>query len=253
MTDINAISELAVKVNTAYKAAPNDHQRVAEEAKSLQTLINKAEQHFGSTTLSSDDRQDGQEVLEGCRDVLQNLHTILEKYKRLASANASTNTASAKTSQAFKKVKLGIEDISTLRANLRSYTKVLNDFVQRFDIPITYYNIVHYANNPYLRCEFLEMQARLTDALGLNNPNSKVPLDSIRSFVVSTNTKRAFRKFCKDLHQIGVSANVITQKEREILNICKPQSAATSGGQSQLPPVSDLCRNFVIRIPYTNT
>ena len=143
---INAISELAEQVNTAYKKAPNDYKRVAEEVQPLQTIIIKVSQHFGSSTLSDSDRQDGQEVLEGCQGVLRNLNTLIEKYQRLASANASTNSASAKTSQVFKNLKLGIEDIATLRAKLGLYIKLLNDFVQRF-YTSTYYDLVYYANN----------------------------------------------------------------------------------------------------------
>lgn len=139
---INAISELAEQVNTAYKNAPNDYKRVAEEVQPLQTIINKAALHFGSSALSNNDKQDGQEVLEGCQGVLRNLNALIEKYQRLAS---TTNSAPAKTSQVFKNLKLGIEDIATLREKLRLYINLLNDFVQRF-YTSTYYYLVYYAN-----------------------------------------------------------------------------------------------------------
>ena len=80
----------------------------------------------------------------------------------------------------------------------------------------------------YLRCEFLEMQARLTDVLCLHHTDSRVSLDSITSFAGSINTKKAYKKFCKSLYQIGVTAEMISRKEREILNIFQPQCTATS-------------------------
>lgn len=120
--NINDILALAVRVNTAYKNAPNKYTHIAEEVNSLQ--IGKAAQHFGGTTLSDDVRRDGKEILEGCRGVLENLDSLLEKYQHLASTNPG---------EVFKKVQLGIEDITTLRARLKLHTKKLNDFIQRCD------------------------------------------------------------------------------------------------------------------------
>ena len=53
--------------------------------------------------------------------------SLRSKYNALASSN---------TSQVFKRIKLGTEDIVTLRARLTSNTILLNSFVQRLDITI---------------------------------------------------------------------------------------------------------------------
>lgn len=124
--DIITISQLSVKVYTAYKDAPNNYRYISEEVKSLQMMIDKAVQHSKSTTLSDNNRQLGQAVLESCQSVLEDLNSFIEEYNSLASA---------KTRQVFKKVKLGTEDIGTLRARLISNTGLLNGFIQRFDIP----------------------------------------------------------------------------------------------------------------------
>ena len=128
--DIMAISGLALKVYTAYKDAPDDYRNIADEVKSLQIIINEAARHFGSTTLSNQKQQDGKEVLEGCRNVLKDLDALIEKYNALASANRS---------QVFQRIKLGTEDIVTLRARLTSNTILLNSFIQRLDIATYYY------------------------------------------------------------------------------------------------------------------
>ena len=91
------------------------------------------------------------------------------------------------------------------------------------------------------------MQARLTDVLGLKHTNSTVSLDSITSFAGSINTKKAYKEFCKNLSQIGVTREMISQKEEEILNIFKTQNTTTNGqidddnstGQGKLPAVSN--------------
>ena len=123
--DIIAISGLAVKVYAAYKDAPDDYRHISDEVKSLEIIINKAARHFEKNTLSSNSQQEGQEVLKGCQNVLEDLNTLIEKYHSLSSAN---------TSQVLKRVKLGTEDIATLRARLISNTGLLNGFIQRFNI-----------------------------------------------------------------------------------------------------------------------
>ena len=128
--DILAISRLAAKVYTAYKDAPDDYRHISNEVKSLQNVVNKASRHFDSTTLSGDSQQEGQDILKGSRDVLEDLNSLIEKYNSLSSANLNT-------SKALKRIKLGTEDIATLRARLISNTCLLNGFIQRSDIYIS--------------------------------------------------------------------------------------------------------------------
>ena len=127
--DIMAISGLAIKVYTAYKDAPDDYRNIADEVRSLHIIINEAARHFESTALSKEKQQGGKEVLEGCQNVLQDLDTLIEKYNTLAPANANT-------SQVFRRIKLGTEDIATLRVRLISNTTLLNSFIQRLDIAL---------------------------------------------------------------------------------------------------------------------
>ena len=88
--------------------------------------------------------------------------------------------------------------------------------------------LVYDANISFcLSCELLDIQARLTDVLGLHRTNSRVSIDSINSYAGSINTKKAYKRFCKGLFEIGVTADMIRQKEEEIRNIFKSQ--ATSG------------------------
>ena len=135
MGDIMAISGLALRVYTAYKDAPDDYRNISDEVKSLHIIINRVARHFESITLSSQIQQEGKEVLEGCQNVLKDLDALIEKYNALASAN---------TSQVFRRIKLGTEDIVTLRARLTSNTILLNSFIQRLDIATYYYYYYYY-------------------------------------------------------------------------------------------------------------
>lgn len=123
--DIMAVSRLAAKVYTAYKDAPDDFRNISDEVKSLHIIINKAAQHFESTTISTSTRQEGQEVLKGCQNVLADLDSLIEKYNSLTSTNNK--------GQVLQRIKLGTEDIATLRVRLISNTGLLNGFIQRFD------------------------------------------------------------------------------------------------------------------------
>ena len=100
------------------------------------------------------------------------------------------------------------------------------------------------------------MQAQLTNILGLHHTSSRVSIHSITSFAGSTNTKKAYKTFRKDLYEIGVTADMINQKKSEILNIVKAQDTVISGQmggcniaeQNQLLEVSGLVSKNCIRI-----
>ena len=135
--DILTISQLVARVYTAYKDAPGDYKNIAEEVNGLQCMIKKATQHFNSTTLSDYDRQLCQTALTGCKSTLEDLNSLIEKYNSLACA---------KTSQVFRRVQLGTEDIVTLRARLTSNATLLSSFIRRFDIYFYYYYLEYSAN-----------------------------------------------------------------------------------------------------------
>ena len=144
--DIIAVSRLALDVYTAYKDAPEHYRHISKEVRSLQIIIDKAVQHFEHATLSDSDLQEGQEVLEGCQGVLQDLNSLIGKYNSLASSSSRL---------VFKRVKLGGEDITALRVRLISNTVLLNGFIQRFDIPIIRVEYLRYANIsiPAVKCK----------------------------------------------------------------------------------------------------
>lgn len=131
--DIITISELAITVYTAYKDAPDNYRHISEEVVALQVLIEGAKQHFQSITIDSNDRQNGEKVLRSCQSVLWDLNSLIEKYKSLASTDQRL---------IFKRVKLGSEDIATLRARLTSNATLLSSFIRRFDISTTILYII---------------------------------------------------------------------------------------------------------------
>ena len=91
------------------------------------------------------------------------------------------------------------------------------------------------------------MQARLDKILGLRLRRT-TSRGSLVSLPGSINTKKAYKKLINDLFAIGVTADMINEKEKEIKGIFGPQQAdasspindSTSGNQGhQLPEVGD--------------
>ena len=205
--DIATVSKLAIKVYTAYKDAPENYRHISEEVESLQILITKTVRHIKSTTLNGDYEQEGRKMLKGCQSTLKDLNALIQKYKSLTSSNKK---------MVFQKVKLGTEDVATLRSRLISNTVLLNGFIQRFNIPTT---INEYIMLIYFSCEshqMLEMQARMANVLGLHHTNS------------ITGDTKAYKKFCEGLYQIGVTAEMISMNEKEIHNVFKRQNTSSS-------------------------
>ena len=195
-----------------------------DEVKSLHIILNKAAQHFESTTLSNNSRQESQEVLERCQNVLEDLDSLIGKQNSLTSASTSTNKS---ISQVLQKVRLGdsvvlgAEDIATLRVRLISNTTLLNGFIQRFEIlTITIRYIVLMSLHSY---DSDEVQARL-DNLGLRRTASR---DSIISCAGSINTKKACEGlFSSEVQDIFKHQQMVTSNQMD---------DSTSGNQSQLP------------------
>ena len=120
-----AISGLAMKVLAAYKDAYHDyrHISISEEVLSLQVLVGKVAHHFKTTPISSDDRLNGQKILKGCQGVLEDLNSLIEKYKRLAVINKRLVLAT---------VSLGKENLVTLQERLISNVVLLKGFVRKY-------------------------------------------------------------------------------------------------------------------------
>ena len=218
-----AISGLAIKVHADYDTL-GDYRQISEEALALHVLIGKAAQHLKSATISSDNLHYGRKVLKSCQDVLEELNSLIQKYKSLAAIN-----------ERVARVKLG-KAIVTLQERLISDTVLLNGFVRRFVVPDILphqsYKILIFC----LSCEYAEVQAQLAGILGLHHRSPRVSVTSIASFAANTNIQVAYRQFCKDLYRIGVTEDIVRRKNNEILATLRSQGmvASNTRGRSQL-------------------
>lgn len=135
MGSVIAISQLAAKVFAAYTDAPDEYRHISERVMSLQIIINTAVQNCESTTLNEHYLEEGQEVLQGCWGILEDLNSLTERIAWLEKYNS---LAFASTRLVLKRITLGTEDITTLRQRLISNTALLQGFIQRYDVPNIY-------------------------------------------------------------------------------------------------------------------
>lgn len=82
--------------------------------------------------------------------------------------------------------------------------------------------------NNYSSCEYIEVQAQLTSLLGLHGTSPGISVTSIAAFAANINPDTAYSQLCKDLERVGVTEDVIYQKEDKILQILKSQSMVSS-------------------------
>lgn len=134
VSEFIGISELALKAYTAYKDGPVVYRNISGEVRAFQIVITKARQHFESSTFSNNNREEGQEILKSCRDVLEDSCSIITKYMSLVST---------KTIQPLQRLSFGMDDIMvSLRARIISNTCLLNSFIRRL-YPYYYYSVYH--------------------------------------------------------------------------------------------------------------
>ena len=154
--NIIAISRLAIKVHTAYHDAPDDYRDISQEVAALQVLIDRVVQHFENIPIGSSICH-GEKILKGCQSVLEDLHSLIKKYDRLASTNCRLT------------FKLGKEDVMALRERLISSTVLLNGFVRRFVVPGILLH-AHYINIHILVTSILRHRHSWLLSLAFNTP-----------------------------------------------------------------------------------
>ena len=76
-------------------------------------------------------------------------------------------------------------------------------------------------------CEYVAVRAQLVSLLSLNGTNS-IPVALIASFAASADTEMAHKQFYKVLCQIGITEDIIRQREKEIREILRSQGMVSS-------------------------
>ncbi|KAF8419516.1 hypothetical protein EV426DRAFT_644774 [Tirmania nivea] len=216
--DILAISKLAWDVYNVYKDAPDDFRNISDEIKSLHIIMdnNSLRVKLQDPKMTLEERKRVQEILQGCTNVLKDSDRLLDKYKSLGSTPGSS-------SRALDRVNWGKENISELRSRLTSNTILLNTFVTNCTQDLNQ-NTQEQIQSSKAEIQHAMGEIQTMLRKGLHRRNSTSSLRSIASFAKSVNSKETWKQLCRDLHKVGVTADMISEKKHQIVNLFQSSS-----------------------------
>lgn len=88
-------------------------------------VLEDVAQTMSERELSEKQRSDLQSLMQGCRDVLKDLDTILDKYKDLGT---SSQNLKVRSQRAWNKIRWDQDQITELRRHIVSNTAILDAF-----------------------------------------------------------------------------------------------------------------------------
>ena len=118
--DVAALGQIAWKVYKACKYAPESFKNVSQEVLSLHAVLKELEETYSGATLSAARQSRLDIVGDGCRAVLEDLQSVLDKY----------NSLGTKTKRTWARLGWGSKNIAELRSRLISNTVLLTTFVK---------------------------------------------------------------------------------------------------------------------------
>ena len=118
--DVIVIGKLAWSVYKACIDAPTSFGNIAQEVIALEVVIRQFGEAFEGQELSELEQKRLDIIGKGCRDVLKDLQSLVEKYENLG--------LNAKLS--FDRLKWAAAPVDELRTRLISNTTILSAFIQ---------------------------------------------------------------------------------------------------------------------------
>lgn len=87
VSDFVALGQLAWKLYKTCKDAPEGFKDVSQEILSLHAVLKEAEETHSDATLSAAQQSRQRVVEDGCRCVLEDLQSVLDRYNSLGTTN----------------------------------------------------------------------------------------------------------------------------------------------------------------------
>lgn len=118
--DFVALGQLAWKIYKACKNAPEGFKHVSQEVLSLHAVLREVEETYSATSLSAVQQSRLGIIGDGCRAVLEDLQSVLDKY----------NSLGTRTKRTWDRLGWASKDIAELRSRLGSNTVLLTTFMK---------------------------------------------------------------------------------------------------------------------------
>jgi hypothetical protein len=118
--DFIVLGQLAWKVYKSCKDAPESFKNISQEVLSLHAVLREVEENLSAQTLPVTRQANLETIGDGCRNVLEDLQSLVDKYENLGTQSKRT----------WDRMKWGYEDIAELRSRLTSNTVLLIAFIR---------------------------------------------------------------------------------------------------------------------------
>ncbi|PGH06016.1 hypothetical protein GX51_02607 [Blastomyces parvus] len=207
VTDLISLTALSWKLYKSCKSAPSSFASLSSEVLSLHALLREAEEALFPGGQTHDDCTAGRTarktpaalplsaqenlrvIADGCNGVLVDLQSLIDRYESLG----------RKKSNAWGRVKWGVEDIGELRSRLASNVSMLNTFVS-----ISQFTVQQKLDR------YMSMHK-----MG-NRESSLISEQTADS--LSSNDKLTWRTIRKELEEIGITVAAFDANREFILN-----------------------------------
>jgi hypothetical protein len=114
--DVIAVATLAWNVYKLCKDSPGVYKTISSEALSLHVVLKETDDLIAQET--AHDAASLTQISMGCKEVLQDLQALLEKY----------NSLGTQAQRTWDRMQFGMEDIATIRSRLIAHTGMLTAF-----------------------------------------------------------------------------------------------------------------------------
>ncbi|MCJ1263487.1 hypothetical protein MMC22_003357 [Lobaria immixta] len=123
--DILAVSKLARTTWKRFQDSSDQFKALRTEAANLCLVLDDVAQTAPGRELSEKEARTLSSLIQGCRDILADMDTMLQKYENLGTRSSSSG---ARTRKAWKKITWDLEEVNELRSRVISNTVSLDAF-----------------------------------------------------------------------------------------------------------------------------
>ncbi|OBT62104.1 hypothetical protein VE03_09005 [Pseudogymnoascus sp. 23342-1-I1] len=124
--DIIAVADLANKIRQRFVDSPGQFKAIATEVRSLSIVLQDADIVLPERELTSQQETELEGIVQGCRDLLEELKITLDRYQELDSGAKGSSERSRKV---WKKLTWDQKDIDAFRSRISSNIMLLNTFL----------------------------------------------------------------------------------------------------------------------------
>lgn len=218
--DFIALGQLAWKVYRSCKDAPECFKNISQEVLSLHAVLREVEENISAQTLPVTRQSNLKTIGDGCRNVLEDLQSLVDKYESLGTQSKRT----------WDRMKWGHEDIAELRSRLTSNTVLLTAFIRcGHALECVPADTEYSTSQVVVEKKLNKFLQELQDG---KHESSVVTTQTVES--LSTDEKQTWRIIRKELEDIGITVAAFDANRDFIIDWFR-EGIATGAFEEQTP------------------